>query len=107
MSKLSKLAALKIIFDRGRNYASIAQFILVIFIAVKELQTTNVGSMLPRTAITAPIGLLLALVGMMVLGYIDYVFIYSHEQERSSAKNPAMQELFERLDRIEKRLGKK
>ncbi len=103
MSKMSTVATLKIIFDRGRNYASIVQFLLVIFIAVKELQSTNIGSLIPRTAIAAPIGLVIALGGIMFLGYLDYKFLYGHEQERASYKNPTVTEMLDRLERIEKK----
>lgn len=107
MSRLSKLAAAKIVFERGKNYASIVQFLLVIFLAIRELQQTNMGGLLPRTAILAPAGLVIALAGMMVLGYIDYRFLYGHEQERASAKNPALQQILSRLESIEAKLSKR
>jgi p-aminobenzoyl-glutamate transporter AbgT len=106
MSKLSKLAALKIIFERGRNYASIAQFVLIIFLAVRELQRTNLGVLIPRTALAAPVGLILALVLVMIIGYFDYKFIYGKEQERAAWKNPVTQAMLKKLDKLEKSLIK-
>jgi hypothetical protein len=107
MSKLSKLAALKIIFDRGRNYASIAQFFLIIFLSVRELQRTNLGDWVPRTALAAPLGLVLAILLIMVVGYFDYKLIYGKEQERAAWKNPVTQSILEKLDDIGKKIDKK
>ena len=107
MSKISKLAALKLIFDRGRNYAGVAQFILLIFLTVRELQRTNVGDWIPRTAISTPIFLILALALVFLVGYVDYKFIYGKEQERASWKNPVTQQMLKELSDIKKQLKKK
>ena len=106
MSKLSTLAALKIIFERGRNYASIAQFFLIIFLAVRELQRTNLGDLIPRTALAAPVGFFLAIALIMLVGYVDYKVIYGKEQERAAWKNPAIQQILRKLDKLEEELEK-
>lgn len=106
MGRLSTLAALKIIFDRGRNYASIAQFLLIIFLTVRELQRTNLGDMIPRTALAAPVGLIVAIGLIMIVGYVDYKLLFEKEQERASWKNPVTQEMFRRLDKLENKLDK-
>lgn len=104
--KLDKLAAAKIIFDRGRQYAGIAEFVLVIFLAVRELQRTNLSGLVPRTIVSAPVGLLLSLIAVFVVGYVDYKIFYPQELERSSWKNPVTQQTFSKLDEILERLKK-
>lgn len=107
MSKMGKLAALKIIFTRGRDYAAIVQFLLLIFLTVRELQRTNVGEWIPRTAIATPIFLLLAVGLVFLVGYVDYKFLYGKEQERTAWKNPVTQQMLKDLAEIKQELAKR
>ncbi len=103
---MKKFAAAKMVFERGRQYASILQFLLVVFLTVRELQRTNIGELIPRTALSAPIGLLLSIIVVMLVGYADYKLVYAHEQERAAMKNPVTAKLLKKLDNIERMLKK-
>ena len=106
MGIYSKLAGLKIIFERGRQYAVIVQFFLLVFLTIRELQRSNLSSFIPRTALAAPIGFLVALILLMVVGYVDYRLFYGSELEKASWKNPLTKRTFDELEVIKKKIDK-
>jgi len=92
--KKLNLGKSKIIINRLRWYIGIIQFLMVIGIFIA---TTHID----------PILVIIAIILLPVITYIDVKIIFPEELEYTFEKNPIIQEMNRKLDKIEKLLEEK
>ena len=90
---LSRFVRYKIYFDRSKVYVGYLQFFMLVFITLKQMDTT-----LPIWMYIA--GFVLFCVVSVVVGYIDTKLgIRAEEQKNYSEQNPTLMEILEILKR--------
>ena len=98
----SKIVHAKIFSQRGISYISIINSGMILFILLSSLEKYGVDIEIQKWFF--PI-LVLGLFLITFMGYIeDKLGFYSTELKASQRRNPQINEILERLDRIEKKL---
>ena len=97
----------KMVLDRGKNWISYVNFLLLVFVAVSSLKQYPAFNFL-KSRYWLFIFLGAAFVGVIVLGYIDLVFLKTHEAEYEIAArmNPVQRRMFKNQDEIIKKVNK-
>ncbi len=86
MNLLGKLASLKIIWTRARDYFSAAQFAMVLYLFASQIKQGSLSFILGDVN-TFTI-LILAILGILAIGYLDYRFFLKQEVFKQSLKSP-------------------
>jgi hypothetical protein len=102
----TKLVKWKIYIDRARMYINYINFFMIIFLFVDSLKNYEFSKALVPNSTTGLIILIpLFFLLSLLLGYLDTrLGIRSEESKQNTLKNPIMNEIIERLERIEKKL---
>ena len=79
---------LKVVAERMKQYVAWIRFILILYIFIDQ-------SPYPFWMVLPIAG-----VGILILGYLDYRFIFPREMNKISTRNPFMRELKKDLDEI-------
>lgn len=94
----------KIWMQRTMSWIAIVNSGMILFLVLAKLQ--DYGIKIYITAWFVPIYILVILL-MMLFGYIeDRVGFHREEARRTAEKNPYFRDIIDRLDRIEKKIGK-
>lgn len=103
MEKLrSKLVHAKVYLMRALGYASLFNMALILFLALSNLEKYGIDIRLESWLI--PIFFLMFFV-LVLLGYLeDKLGFFSEEQKVHGVRNPQLNEILKRLDRIERKL---
>ncbi|MBR9699059.1 hypothetical protein GOV09_01220 [Candidatus Woesearchaeota archaeon] len=103
LSKIrSKLTHAKVFMHRALTYASIINMALILFLALSNLEKYGMDIRLETWGI--PIFILL-IVMLVLLGFLeDRLGFFEEEQKVTAKRNPHLNEIIKRLDRIEKKL---
>ena len=101
-----QLIRLKLHTDRARNYISIGQFLLMLWILLKQYHNTEIGKLIfGNPLISAPIIIMIFLVICVLIGYADKLLgIRQSEYAEQTRQNPKSMEVIEKLDSIIKKL---
>ncbi|VVB75749.1 Uncharacterised protein [Candidatus Tiddalikarchaeum anstoanum] len=96
----------KIYIDRARMYINYINFFMIIFLFVDTLKNYEFSkNWIPNSTTGILILLPLFLLVSIVLGYLDTKLgIRSEEAKQTTTENPIMNEIRERLERIERKL---
>ena len=101
-----KLVNWKIYIDRAKMYINYINFVMIIFLFVDSLKDYEfTQALIPnsRTGILILVPVLFLV--SLFLGYLDTrLGIRSEEAKQNSLKNPVMNEIVQRLEKIEKKL---
>ena len=100
----SKLTHMKVYLSRALGYASLVNMALILFLALSNLEQYGVDIVLEKWLI--PIFIVLFFV-LILLGFLeDKLGFFSEEQKVVNIRNPQMNEILNRLDRLEKKVDK-
>lgn len=87
-----RLIAGKLIMDRARMHLSTVNFLMILYIFI-------VGTPYPFWVV-----LPLAGIGVFILGYLDYRFVFPREMQKTTTINPFMRDLKEDVNQLKKDL---
>ncbi len=98
----SRIVHAKVFMNRALGYAALVNMALILFLALSNLEKYGIDIMLGKWLI--PIFLLLFM-GLIFVGYIeDKLGFFKEEQKVSSIRNPQLNDIIKRLERIERKL---
>jgi hypothetical protein len=98
----SKFVHAKVFLNRALSYASLVNMILILFLALSNLEKYGIDIVLERWLVPIFIFMFLFLI---FLGYIeDKLGFFEEEQKVHAVRNPQLTEILTRLERIEKKL---
>ncbi len=101
----SKIVHSKIFIQRAMTWISIINAGMLLFLVLSQLEEYGFNVKMKTWFIPIFICTLLL---MVVFGYLEYKLgFYQMEREVSTTRNPYFQRIEDRLERIEKKLGKK
>ncbi|MBT3720922.1 hypothetical protein HN789_07525 [archaeon] len=95
---------LKVYMARTTSYISLINSAMILFLFLSNLEKYNVDIDIRRWIVPL---FFVGVIGMLTFGYLEYKFVYHQEQKTTQKKNPYLQEVIERLDRIEEQLKNK
>jgi hypothetical protein len=99
------LIRIKLYITRTNSYIGIVNSILILFLFLSDLKKYGIYITIKDWLI--PLALLWVFL-MILFGFLEERFgFFSEEQKLFGARNPHTREILARLDRIEKKLGKK
>lgn len=93
---------MKVYISRALSYASLVNMVLILFLALSNLEKYGIDIRLETWLIPIVVFVffLLILIGFME----DKMGFFEEEQRVHAVRNPGMKEIIERLDRIEAKL---
>jgi len=98
----SKLIHAKVYLHRALGYASIVNTALILFLALVSLEKYGIDISLQKWGIPLFISLFIVLI---LLGLLeDKLGFFAEEQKVNASRNPQLNDIVKRLDRIEKKL---
>lgn len=102
----TKFVDIKIFIGRAQSYVSMMNSGMILFLFLAQVKAAEIITWPIENMILLiiPIGIL----GMAFIGWVEDKFkVHSEENKRVSDRNPRMDEIIERLKRIEKNQGVK
>ncbi len=93
------LIQIKVYMARTSSYISLVNTAMILFLFLSNLERYNIDIDIKNWMV--PI-FVFGVGGMLLFGYLEYKFVYSQEQKTTQRKNPYMNDIIKRLDRIEK-----
>ena len=100
----SSIIHAKIFSQRGISYISMINSGMILFILLSNLEKYGID--INITQWFFPI-IIIGIIGLIIIGYVeDKLGFFRTEVEASQKRNPQMNEILERLERIEKTLKK-
>ena len=101
----SKVVHSKIFIQRAMTWVSIINAGMLLFLVLSQLERYGINIQIKTWFIPLFICTLLL---MVIFGYLEYKLgFYQAETEAVTRRNPYFKRIEERLDRIEKKLGKR
>ncbi len=94
----------KVYMARTSSYLSLINTAMIFFLFLSNLEKYNIDIDIRMWLIPL---FVLGLLGMLLFGYLEYRFLFRQEQKTTQSKNPYLNDIVERLDRIEKKLENK
>ncbi|MFC1754980.1 hypothetical protein ACFL96_16575 [Thermoproteota archaeon] len=95
----------KVFINRAISYVSIINSGMILFLLLSRLQDYGLNVHITRWFFPIFIA---SIIAMVLVGYMDYKLGFHREESRIvSKRNPYMEEIVERLERIENQLSKK
>jgi len=96
--------ASKININRSLSYVALINSGMILFLLLSRLQDYGVNIHITKWFI--PI-FVFSIIGMIIVGYLDYRFGFHREEARQvSKRNPYFEDIMQRLDNIEEKLKK-
>jgi di/tricarboxylate transporter len=98
------LISLKVYFARTASYISLINSAMILFLLLSDLEKYGIDLEIKDWIVPL---FVLGIVSMLIFGYLEYTFFFEAEQKKTSERNPYTKDIIARLERIERRLGKK
>ena len=98
------LIKLKVYMGRTGSYIGLINTAMILFLFLSNLEKYGIDVDIKDWMI--PI-FIFGVIGMLTFGFLEYKFFYGQEQKTTQSRSPYFKEIMERLDRIEKKIGKK
>lgn len=97
MKYLKSAAKLKIYFDRSGTYIGYIQFMMMVFVFMKEYH-------LKVTMFTGTIALIAVIILRVVIGWLDMEIIIGHELQKGAELNPWNMDVSKKLNDIHEKI---
>ena len=98
----SKLIHIKVYITRALSYASLVNMVLILFLALSNLEKYGIDIKLETWLV--PIVILMFFI-LILIGFMeDKLGFFEEEQRVHSVRNPQINDIIKRLDRIESKL---
>ena len=100
----SKIVHAKLFSQRGISYIAIVNSAMILFLLLSNLEKYGID--IDITQWFVPI-LIVGMLGLTLIGYVeDKLGFFSTETEVAQRRNPQLNELLDRVKRIERKVGK-
>ena len=95
---------IKVYFSRTAGYISMINTAMILFLFLSNLEKYNIDISIQKWIIPM---FVIGVLGMILFGYLEDKFgFFRQEQRRSQSRSPYLNDIVERLERIEKKLNK-